>query len=52
MKTLASKPRNPYVVLALRRKAGAHIKSEKSVRQKEKKSLLKKLINLVFDETS
>lgn len=52
MKTPASKPRNPYMILALRRKAGVHNKTEKSVRQKEKKSLLEKLTNLVFDKTS
>lgn len=38
-------PRNPFVVLSMKRSAGSHRKSDKSLRRSEKVSTLKSLDN-------
>ena len=38
-------PRNPYAVLASSKLAGAHVKSKKAIRKKEKMNLKKELKN-------
>jgi hypothetical protein len=43
LKRRVPKPRNPYVPLALGRKAGAHEKSAGAKRQAEKRALGKRL---------
>jgi len=40
----ARKPRNPLVVPALQRKAGAHRKSASALRQAQKKALRKEVV--------
>ena len=44
LKRRVPKPRNPYVPLALSRKAGEHEKSAGAKRQTEKRTLRKRLI--------
>jgi hypothetical protein len=45
LKKRVPKPRNPYVPLALQRKAGEHEKSASAKRQQEKVALKKALEN-------
>lgn len=51
IKITIKKDRNPYVSLAMNRKAGSHTKSNKSIRQKEN-NLLKKELNKKGDQKS
>jgi hypothetical protein len=46
IKLAATKPRNPLVAAAAKRKAGSHRKSEASLRKKEKVALKKQLFQL------
>jgi hypothetical protein len=43
LKKRVPKPRNPFVALAIQRKAGEHAKSEKAQRRAEKVALKKAL---------
>ncbi|MDP1646323.1 MAG: hypothetical protein Q8K35_05320 [Thiobacillus sp.] len=43
LKRRVPKPRNPYVALALQRRAGEHEKSASAKRQTEKQALRKRL---------
>lgn len=43
LKKRVPKPRNPYVALALQRKAGEHEKSPSAKRQAEKRALKQRL---------
>lgn len=43
LKKRVPKPRNPYVALAIARKAGEHAKSAGAKRQAEKRALKKRL---------
>jgi hypothetical protein len=43
LKKRVPKPRNPYVVLAIQRRAGEHEKSAGATRQAEKQALKKSL---------
>lgn len=46
----ASKPRNPYVVPALMRRAGAHGKTFKAIRQQKRQQLNAALHDLLTNE--